>query len=224
MTHVDVWWVRLGDYSAGLDRLLSTVEVERAARLRRQEDRVRQVLGATLLRLAVGAATGTPPTAVAVDRTCPRCAEPHGRPALPGAGLHASITHSGDLVGLALTDVAPVGLDVERIAPVDVAGLGRTVLHETERLDPPDLAGFFTYWTRKEAVVKATGDGLGAALSEVRVTGPVEPPALLAYPGRAQLPAHLTDLYPGDGYRAALAVLATDPVRVDERSGRLLLQ
>ncbi|GIJ60555.1 4'-phosphopantetheinyl transferase family protein [Virgisporangium aurantiacum] len=224
MTQVDVWWARLEDYSAGLDRLLSTVEVGRAARLRRPEDRVRQVLGATMLRLAVGAATGTPPAAVTVERTCPRCAEPHGRPALPGTGLHASITHSGDLVGLALTTVAPVGLDVERIATVDVAGLGRTVLHETERATPPDLPDFFTYWTRKEAVVKATGDGLAASLAEVRVTGPAEPPGLLAYPGRAQLLAHLTDLHPDGGYRAALAVLTAEPVPVDERSGRLLLQ
>ena len=224
MTHVDVWWARLGDYSAGLDRLLSTVEVDRAARLRRPEDRVRQVLGATMLRLAAGAATGTAPEAVTVDRTCPGCGEPHGRPALPGTGLHASITHSGDLVGLALTTVAPVGLDVERIAEVDVAGLGRTVLHETERATPPALPDFFTYWTRKEAVVKATGDGLAASLAEVRVTGPAEPPGLLAYPGRAHMPAHLADLHPDGGYRAALAVLTDHPVPVDERSGRLLLQ
>jgi 4'-phosphopantetheinyl transferase len=224
VTHVDVWWARAADYGPALDDLLTPVEVARAARLRRPEDRVRQVLGATMLRLAVSAATGTPPGAVTVDRTCPGCGEPHGRPELPGTGLHASITHSGDLVGLALTTVAPVGLDVERVAEVDVAGLGRTVLHETERATPPDLPAFFTYWTRKEAVVKATGDGLAASLAEVRVTGPAEPPVLLAYPGRHLLPAHLIDLHPDDGYRAALAVLTADPVRVDERSGRLLLQ
>jgi 4'-phosphopantetheinyl transferase len=219
-----VWWAGPADYSPGLDRLLSTVEVGRAARLRRPEDRVRQVLGATMLRLAVARATGTSPEAVTVDRTCPTCSEPHGRPGLPGTGLHASITHSGDLVGLALTRVAPVGLDVERVSDVDVDSLGRTVLHESERAAPLDHDGFFAYWTRKEAVVKATGDGLRAALAEVRVTGPAEPPAVVAYPGRAQLPAVLVDLHPGEGYRAALAVLTDGRVQVDERSGGLLLQ
>jgi 4'-phosphopantetheinyl transferase len=219
-----VWWAGPTDYSPALDRLLSTVEVGRAARLRRHEDRVRQVLGATMLRLAAAQATGTPPEAVTVDRTCPTCSEPHGRPGLPGTGLHASITHSGDLVGLALTRVAPVGLDVERLSDVDIEGLGRTVLHESERVVPLDRGGFFTYWTRKEAVIKATGDGLRAPLVEVRVTGPGEPPAVLAYPNRAELPAVLVDLHPGEGYRAALAVLTADPVRVDERSGALLLQ
>ena len=219
-----VWWAGPTDYSPGLDRLLSTVEVARAARLRRPEDRIRQILGATMLRLAAAAETGTPPTAVTVDRTCPTCSEPHGRPGLPGTGLHASITHSGDLVGLALTRTGPVGLDVERVSDVDIAGLGRSVLHADERAAPLDHDGFFAYWTRKEAVVKATGDGLRAALAEVRVSGPAEPPAVLAYPGRGRLPAVLVDLHPGIGYRAALAVLTDGPVRVDERSGALLLQ
>lgn len=219
-----VWWAGPTDYSPRLDGLLSTVEVARAARLRRPEDRIRQILGATMLRFAAAAATGAKPEEVGVDRTCPTCPEPHGRPTLPGTGLHASITHSGDLVGLALTTTGPVGLDVERVSDVDIAGLSRTVLHEEERAAPLDHGAFFTYWTRKEAVVKATGDGLRAALAEVRVSGPAEPPAVRAYPGLAHLPAVLVDLRPGEGYRAALAVLTTDPVRVDERSGALLLR
>jgi 4'-phosphopantetheinyl transferase len=218
-----VWWAGLADHRAAHESLLSAVEVERAGRLRRAEDRVRQMLGAVLLRLAVSAATGTAPAGVAVDRTCPRCGQPHGRPTLPGTDLHASITHSGDLVGLALTRIGPVGLDVEWITDIDVDGLARTVLHPDEHA--ADLAGFFTYWTRKEAVVKATGDGLGVPLPEVRVASPAEPPELLAYPGRTP-DATLHDLHPAPGYRAALAVLTTAPVRpVEQRGdlGRLLM-
>jgi 4'-phosphopantetheinyl transferase len=188
--------------------------------MRRAEDRTRQVLGAVLLRLAAGAATGTPPASVVVDRTCPRCAEPHGKPHLPDTGLHASITHSGDLVGLALTPVAPVGLDVERISDVNVEGLSRTVLHPDERGEPDE---FFTYWTRKEAVVKATGDGLGVPLADVRVSGPTQRPEILSYPGRDGLPARLVDLRPAPGYRAALAVLTAEPIRIIERPAAELL-
>ena len=141
---------------------------------------------------------------------------------LPDTGLHASITHSGDLVGLALTAVAPVGLDVERISDVDIEGLTRLVLHPDEKAPDPDA--FFTFWTRKEAVVKATGDGLGAPLAQVRVSDPGEPPELLAYPYRAAPPvAHLVDLRPADGYRAALAVLAAVRVPVEERVATELL-
>ena len=217
-----VWWAAFADYRAGHDRLLSDVEVQRSVRLHRAEDRTRQRLGAVLLRLAAGSVLGETPERVRVERTCPRCSAPHGRPLLPGSGLHASITHSGDVVGLALTRIAPVGLDVERIAAVDLDELAGMVLQPDERA--PDGDAFFTYWTRKEAVVKATGDGLAVPLSRVRVTAPGQRPELLAYPGHdGGLPAHLVDLRPADGYRAALAVLAPGPVPVVESPGTELL-
>jgi len=217
-----VWWAAIADYQAGHDRLLSDVETQRAERMHRADDRTRQRLGAVLLRLAAGSVLGEPPERVRVERTCPRCSAPHGRPVLPGTGLHASITHSGDVVGLALTAVAPVGLDVERIADVDLDGLARMVLHPDE--SAPDGDAFFTYWTRKEAVVKATGDGLAVPLTGVRVTPPAQRPELLAYPGRdGGPPAYLLDLRPADGYRAALAVLARNPVPVVESPGTDLL-
>jgi 4'-phosphopantetheinyl transferase len=82
---------------------------------------------------------------------------------------------------------------------------------------------FFTYWTRKEALVKATGDGVTVPLSEVVVTPPGTPPKLLDYPGRGGLAAHLRDLRPGLRYVGALAVLSPRPVAVHERSGEQLL-
>ncbi len=179
------------------------------------------VLAAALLRLAVAAETGTAPGRVDVERRCPGCGEPHWRPTLPGTGLHASVSHSGDLVAVALTRVAPVGVDVEQVVEVDTGGLARTVLHPDEPVAGPD--DFFVYWTRKEAVVKATGDGIAAGLRKVRVSPPHQPPALLAYPGRPELAAHLVDLSPGGGYRAAVAVLADHPVAVGERSAEELL-
>jgi 4'-phosphopantetheinyl transferase len=115
-----------------------------------------------------------------------------------------------------LTQVAPVGLDVERVCGIDIEGLDRSVRHPTERSEPPDLLGFFTNWTRKEAVVKATGDGLNTALADVQVTRPTEPPSLLSYPGHAYLPAYLADLHPAEGYRAAVAILTAAPVGVHE--------
>jgi 4'-phosphopantetheinyl transferase len=216
-----VWWAQVDALPAGHESVLSAVEVERSRRMRRPEDRNRQLLGAVLLRLAAAAATGTSPDRVPVERTCAECGAQHGRPLLPGTGLHASITHSGDLVGLALTAVAPVGLDVERISDIDVDDLARHVLHPDERAD---TAAFFTYWTRKEAVVKATGDGLRVPLAQVRVSTPGSPPELVAYPQRPDLRAYLVDLDPAPGYRAALALLAPAPVPVIERPAAELLR
>ena len=82
---------------------------------------------------------------------------------LPGLGLHASITHSGEIVGVALSAAGPLGLDVEQVRERDISDLTRRVLGSGERSENPE--DFFRYWTRKEAVVKATRDGIGVGLS-----------------------------------------------------------
>ena len=77
---------------------------------------------------------------------------------------------------------------------------------------------FFTYWTRKEALVKATGDGVAVPLSEVVVTPPGTPPALLGYPGRAGSPPSSATSAPTPGTSAPWPVLSPRPVVVHERS------
>jgi 4'-phosphopantetheinyl transferase len=217
-----VWWAALDSYRDDHRSILTPVEIERADRMRRVEDNRRSILAAALLRLAAAHATNAPPAAeIVVERTCPSCGRPHWRPTLPGTGLHASVSHSGDRVAVALTRVGPVGIDVERIGAVDTEGLSRSVLHPDEAAATTE--DFYVYWTRKEAVVKATGDGIGAGLSKVNVSGPHQPPALLGYPERPDLAAYLADLSPGPGYKAALAVLVDRPVPVDERDAAALL-
>ena len=200
-----IWWATPRSYRSALDRLLDQAERVRVDAYRRPADRERSILGAVVLRLAAAGELGVAPHEVIVRRDCPRCAEPHGRPELPGTGLHASISHSGDRVAVAVTRVGPVGVDVEKIDPgVDVAALVRPVLGSAP---PEDLVGMHVVWCRKEAVIKATGDGLRASLPEVRVSPSAEPARLVTYPDRPDLEASLTDLRPGDGYAGALAVL-----------------
>jgi 4'-phosphopantetheinyl transferase len=56
-------------------------------------------------------AVGRPAGALVFDRTC-RCGAQHGKPVLPG-GPGFSLTHAGDLVGVAVHPGGAVGLDVE---------------------------------------------------------------------------------------------------------------
>jgi hypothetical protein len=67
------------------------------------------------------------------------------------------------------------------------------------------------------------GDGVAVPLSEVVVTPPGTPPALLGYPGQDGLAAQLRDLSPDPGYVGALAMLSPRPVVVHERSAERLL-
>ncbi|MBO0871319.1 MAG: 4'-phosphopantetheinyl transferase superfamily protein [Micromonosporaceae bacterium] len=211
----DVWWARPSQAAERDVRLLSDAERWRLGQLHRAEDRDRFLSAAVLLRRVVAAAGGVPPERVVVDRTCPSCTRPHGRPVLPDTGLYASVSHSGERIAVALTRLAPVGVDVEQVsARIDPHQLAGQVLGHGEQAT--DTETFLRYWTRKEAVVKATGDGLRADLRAVLV-GRHDRPQLLDYPGRPGLQAALSDLDPGDGYLGALCVLSPDPVPVAQR-------
>lgn len=217
---VTVWWAEPGLATPEHQQLFDGVEWGRWTALRQRADRDRFTVAAALLRLVVAARTGLAPAAVPVRRECARCGRPHGRPRIEGYDLHVSVTHSGERVGVAVSP-APVGVDVELIRPVNLAELAPHTLGPDER--PAGLDGFFRYWTRKESAVKATGDGMTVPLSQVRVTAAAQPPRLLGYPDRPGLVATMRDLEAGDGYAAALTVLAPEPCSVAELDASELL-
>jgi 4'-phosphopantetheinyl transferase len=205
--------------------LLSDEERARALRHHRPEDRARSAGGAALLRSVVGGLTGIAPGAVAVGRRCARCGGPHGRPELPGTGLYASISHAGSWVVVAVTRAGPVGVDIEP-ASFD-AGRDCEVRGEwgwlRARVAGPSEASVVApddnplmVWTRKEAVLKATGEGLTTPMPEVVVTPPSQPPALLRHARRPDLACRLSDLASVDGYAGAVAVLTSADVPVLE--------
>ena len=200
-----VWWATPAMYRSALCELLDTDERSRLQALRRDADRVRFVLAAALLRLAAASALGAQPDHVTVRRTCPDCGSAHGRPQLPGTDLHASISHSGERVAVAITRLAPIGVDVQCFSALDVGVISARILDDSESAATDH--DFYTYWTRKEAMVKATGDGMRVPLRQVLVGAADTAPRLLSYPGRPGLVASLLDLSAGDGYAAALAVL-----------------
>ena len=190
----DVWWARRTDAS---DRLAacSTRPSGGAGRLRRPEDRERFLVGCALAKAALARYTGRSPADVRFDRTCARCGQSHGRPVIAGGGPGHSVAHSGDLIAVAVAG-APVGVDVEQAeerrhllgGDGDPEALARLVLSEAERavlaaVPPGDRArAFLVAWTRKEAVTKATGDGMSVAFSEVVVAADGGPPRVTAWP------------------------------------------
>jgi len=217
---VHVWAAELDLAREGLNRLrerLSSVELQQAARFHFDEHRNRFVASHGMLRAILSRYLETES-----GKTLEFKSGPYGKPALTGpparSGLQFNLTHSQDLMLLAVTRAGAVGIDVERIrAMKDAAEL-------VERFfSPREIAAFrklpaaqqpeafFNLWTRKEAWLKATGEGIGLLLDRVEVS--FEPDAegrLLRVPRGYESPTRWTlrDISPARGYAAAVVIEA----------------
>ncbi|MFC4913073.1 4'-phosphopantetheinyl transferase family protein [Actinomadura gamaensis] len=225
MEPVTVWWAERAAADEALTAVLDPVERARRDRYLRDADRDRFTLGVALTRFALARLLGVPPEKVAIDRACPDCGKPHGRPRVVGRpdAPHISVSHSGDRIGVALSPHGPLGLDVEESREIST-DIARHVLAPGE--SAAGLADLLVYWTRKEALLKATGDGLRFPMPRLRTTPAQEPPRLLSWQGRDDLPARFTlhQLNPGPGYAAHLALLDHPPaVPVEEHPSTALL-
>lgn len=227
--HCQLWWASPHDAHPELSPLLDTRERTRLAELRHPAARALYLTAHALARVAVASQLGLSAPDVKLTVMCKHCGGPHGKPQPPDP-LRLSLSHSGDRVLVALAHTTPVGVDVEEIAPYapDVA---TRVLAPQERAVLATLpaaarpAGFIRYWTRKEALLKSTGDGLAVAPDLLKVTAPHAPPRLLSWdgPDRPLLPLRLYDLDAGPGHRAALAAVGA-PLRLSVHDGSALLR
>ncbi|MFJ9568719.1 4'-phosphopantetheinyl transferase family protein [Streptomyces bacillaris] len=195
---------------------LAPAERQRAAAFVRPAGRLLYVRAHLALRRLLSAYTGIAPALLELRRdACPRCAGPHGRPVPADApGLHFSLSHSH---GLALIGVAraPVGVDVQRVPTAGTVELCLPALHPAERRELLDLRAaarpraFAELWTRKEALLKGFGTGLGHGLGEAPYLGTRDTPDRPAgAPGWS-----VVGLRGCRDHAAALAVAGTGPGR-----------
>jgi 4'-phosphopantetheinyl transferase len=214
---VHVWRASLGLPASTVQdmwRLLSADEMERARRFRFARHRKRFTAARGLLRLILGRYVGAPPERLRF------CYGSHGKPSLAvepgGTGLQFSVSHSSDLALYAVARARQVGIDVERIrlvpeARVLVEGYFSSAEQVAFRALPREeqLLAFFSCWTRKEAFIKARGQGLSLALDRFDVSlAPGEPARLLRVDGNPREASRwaLRELSPAHDYVAALAV------------------
>ena len=165
---VRMFVLRTSVYRSGhqsLRRFLSTEELLRADRYRFERDRIRYIVARGLLRTVLGSEIGISASAVRFaygDRGKPRII----LPAL-SSPIHFNLSHSEDLVVIALSDQNEVGIDAERVEPrtgIDtiVEQFFNPIERKTyDRLSQDErLYAFYRWWTQREAVMKAVGLGL----------------------------------------------------------------
>ena len=213
---VDVWAASLSQSTNLLSSrksVLSTDELTRAERFRFDQDRNRFVAGRGLLRVILGRYLGLKPGVLSFTYRL------RGKPALAeqcgGRRLHFNVTHSDDLILVAVSTICDVGIDVEQIRPLsdadDIAARYFTSgesagLRELPAAQKP--RAFFNLWTRKEAWLKATAEGISDSLNRVEVSFlPGEPARLIRLFGSCEAVQEwsLCELTPASGYIGALA-------------------
>jgi 4'-phosphopantetheinyl transferase len=198
----ELWLAWVGDHIADVDdfgrRFLSDEECERLRSYRSREAAERYVVTRSLVRSVLGARLRATPRDVPVTRTTT------GKPL--AEGVHFNVSHSGDLILVAVSHDRAVGVDVERRREVQrVEALVARWLTDEERetLGALRAAGenesdaFLRVWSLKEARLKALGVGISGATGAAVQDVDVEP-----------LDAWLDELAPRPGERGYVGAVA----------------
>jgi 4'-phosphopantetheinyl transferase len=212
---VHVWRVDLAVNAGAVSRLaadLSEDERARAARFTFERDARRFVVARGALRALLGRYLDASPRALAFTYGA------HGKPALegPGGALSFNLSHSGEVAVVAVGWRRTLGVDVELWRPLpDLDALAARSFAPRERAVLDALPegerhpAFFRCWTRKEAFIKATGQGLAQPLDAFVVSlAPGEPARFLDIDGDPRALARWTlhDLPVPAGYAGAVVV------------------
>jgi 4'-phosphopantetheinyl transferase len=178
---LDAEWASSGEWF----RCLSEAERARAARFVFERDRRRFIAGRARLRHLLAARLGVAPEAIELVYG------PQGKPGLArrfaDSDLRFNLSHCEDVAVYAFAHGREIGVDVEQIRELrdadDVAArfFSRREYEAYRALGPRDRPlGFFNCWTRKEAFIKALGEGLSHPLERFDVSlAPGEPARFL---------------------------------------------
>ena len=151
--------------------LLTAEERERAARFRFEKDATHWMACRAAMRQILGDTMGLRPLEV------PLITAAYGKPMLPAPHdtLHFNLSHCADLALLALTEVGPVGIDLEQKARApELLECETSFCHPMEITALPKdsaarAAALLDIWTAKEAALKALGTGLSHPPESVRI-------------------------------------------------------
>ena len=219
---VHIWCYSLDvppETSARLYTILAPEERIRCARFYFERDRQRFITSRGVLRELLGRYLQTDPGQISLVYN------EFGKPDLGpefANGLKFNLSHSAGLALIGFAAVSNVGVDLEYIrTQSDYVDIARNFFSASEvnylTNLPPQLRAeaFFNCWTKKEAYLKACGEGLATPLNSFSVpvtTDAAHTPVDLYVPTKDSFPDKHWSLYPlrpAPGYAGALAIEGT---------------
>jgi 4'-phosphopantetheinyl transferase len=212
---VDVWRVRLDEPAkAGSEVVvLSPDEIARANRFHFEKDRIHFTRCRSALRALLSEYLAIPAAEIRFEYLA------SGKPQLAAeqnpSALQFNVSHSANMAVIAVGSEHRLGVDIEKIRDdVDTTALAERFFSLRERAglqalpDHLRVPGFFACWTRKEAFLKATGEGLSFPLEDFSVTThPDLGPEIEEIKGSTDAGKQwfLADLSVVEGFRATVA-------------------
>lgn len=214
---IHIWNAALDQPASQIQRLIQTLSIDervRAKRLRFEADRKRFIVGRGILRNILCGYLSIEPSRLRLNYGN------HGKPAIvDNQGremIQFNLSHSGGLALYAFTRVHAIGVDIEQIHDIpDMEQIAEHFFSVRENSvfralpESKKREAFFNCWTRKEAFIKALGDGLSWPLDKFDVSlVPGEPARLLRIEGYSKGASRwsIQELNPAFGFAAALAV------------------
>ena len=148
--------------------LLSNEEHTRCNKYLREEDQIRYVGNHRFVRQVLANYLNTPPSQIIFSKAT------MGKPYVKDCGLFFSYSYRGNLGLLSISKQEEVGVDIEKMRPLlDAKTFISFSFSEKEKeiiynSKPAEFQNtLFTFWTFKEAIIKALGVGLNADLTRV---------------------------------------------------------
>ncbi len=171
---VHLWLAELSTFLSdepSLQTLLSPDEMKRAMRFRFPLHKQRFIISRSLLRKTISLYTGISPENIIFTYN------DHGKPSLQqnNLSLQFNISHSADVAIFALTINQEIGVDIEKIEPHFKEKIAKRFFTPQEYLqlmslsDDARINGFYHIWSKKEALIKALGQGLLTLLSDFSI-------------------------------------------------------
>ena len=211
-----IWAAALNEFVSQapiLGSLLSPAEQARAEKFKLLEHRNHYLVRRGLLRLILSRYLQQHPSAIHFQHG------PKGKPELRrkenSLPLFFNTSHSAEITVCAVTSACPIGVDVERTRQIpEIEGIARRFFlpRETQTLmalsPEARLQAFYVCWVRKEAFLKATGEGISAGLARVEVTvAPHEKPMVVSIAGEQRVHEQwqLHPFSPAPGYVGCVA-------------------
>lgn len=168
---VDVWLGQFSTQNAVNHHILSPDEIKRAKRFIDPVICERFIIGRVMLRQVISQYINIPPEDIAFIYGT------KGKPHILNHPIHFNLSHAHDQLLLAVSLDKVIGVDIEYKRPMDnmatVAQMNFSAYEQSIFFNLPDsqkVDVFYQLWTRKEAYIKAVGDGFSLPLSGFDIT------------------------------------------------------